>query len=100
MKTKRLIRELYFHVYTNFDTSLWSMKYCKKKKKKNIKFVRKKFKKRISICRKLSCVELKGVGTYLFIMQKDNPIAFNNIYVAFFQVWKNSVKQINEPFTW
>ena len=76
----------------------WST--VKKKKKKNIKFVRKKFKKRISICRKLSCVELKGVGTYLFIMQKDNPIAFNNIYVAFFQVWKNSVKQINEPFTW
>ena len=33
-------------------------------------------------------------------MQKDNPIAFNNIFVAFFEVWKNSVKQINEPFTW
>ena len=87
MKTKRLIRELYFHVYTNFDTSLWSMKYCKKKKK-IIKFVRKKFKKRISICRKLSCVELNGVGTYLIIMQKDNPIAFNNIFVAFWSMKK------------
>ena len=44
---------------------------------------------------KLSCVELKDVGTNWFIMQKDNPIAFKNVFSSILK-YQLSVQQINE----
>ena len=69
------------------------------KSKKIIKSVRQKFKKHILFNRKLisklSCVELKDVAITEFIMWKDDPIAFKNIFSSVL-MYRKSVRQIND----